>query len=157
MSLPVSDKPQSLTPVLNSPFDEVAPRLSPDGHWLAYISNESGRGEVYVVPFPGRGGRWQISNNGVLLGGLLSSGLTWSRDGKQLYFHGAAQELMAADVQPQGSEFHSGLPRQIFSAPGGVRPLDTAPDGRILVMVQTEQAMAPPITLVMNWDAELKK
>jgi Tol biopolymer transport system component len=157
MSLPVSDEPQSLTPVLNSQFDEVTPRLSPDGHWLAYVSNESGRGEVYVVPFPGRGGRWQISNNGVSLGGLLGSGLTWSRDGKQLYFHGAAQELMAADVQPQGSEFHSGLPRQIFSAPGGVRPLDTAPDGRILVMVQTEQAMAPPITLVMNWDAELKK
>src|SRR4029077_13818391 len=71
MSLPVSNKPQSLTPVLNSPFDEVAPKLSPDGHWLAYISNESGGGEVYVVPFPGQGGRWQISNNGVAAGGLL--------------------------------------------------------------------------------------
>jgi Tol biopolymer transport system component len=133
------------------------PRLSPDGHWLAYVSNESGRGEVYVIPFPGRGGRWQISNNGAAAGGMLVSGLTWSRDGKQLYFRDPAQGLMVADVQPQGSEFHSGIPRQIFSAPGGVRPLDSAPDGRILVLVQAEQAISPPITLVMNWDAELKK
>jgi len=110
-----------------------------------------------VVPFPGRGGRWQISNNGAAAGGMLVSGLTWSRDGKQLYFRDPAQGLMVADVQLQGSEFHSGIPRQIFSAPGGVRPLDSAPDGRILVLVQAEQAISPPITLVMNWDAELKK
>jgi Tol biopolymer transport system component len=157
MSLPVSDKQQPLTPVLNSQFDEVVPRLSPDGRWLAYISNESGRGEVYVVPFSGRGGRWQISNNGVAMVGLGLSGLTWSRDGKQLYFRDAAGMLMAVDVQPQANEFHSGLPRQIFAAPGGVRPLDTAPDGRILVMLQADQGISPPITLVLNWDAELKR
>jgi hypothetical protein len=79
------------------------------------------------------------------------------KSSRRSIFRDAAQELMAADVQPQGSEFHSGIPRQIFSAPGGVRPLDIAPDGRILVLVQAEQATAPPITLVMNWDAELKK
>jgi Tol biopolymer transport system component len=138
----------------NSPFDEQLPRVSPDGRWLAYLSNESGRSEVYVVPFPGPGGRWQISNNGVMTD---FTGLTWKRDGKKLYFHDAAGMLMAVDVQPQGSEFHSRIPRQLFSAPGGVRPLDTSPDGRILVMVHAEQGMAPPITLVMNWDAELKK
>lgn len=139
----------------NSPFDELSPRLSPDGRWLAYLSNESGRAELYVVPFPGRGGRWQISNNGITMHGR---GVTWSRDGKQLYFRGAAGMLAAVDVQPQGSsEFHSALPRQIFSAPGGVRPLDTAPDGCILVLVQAEQGASPPITLVLNWDAELKK
>jgi len=153
-SLPVSEKPQSLTPVLNSQFDEILPRLSPDGHWLAYISNESGRGEVYVVPFPGPGGRWQISNNGVAMGTL---GVVWSRDGKQLYFRDTAGPLMAVDVQPQGSEFHSGLPRQIFTSPGGVRPVDTAPDGRILVMLQAGQEISSPITLVLNWDAEMKK
>ena len=158
LALPVSDKPQSLIPVLNSQFDEVVPRLSPDGRWLAYISNESGRGELYVVPFPRRGGRWQISNNGATIGGGLSlSGATWSRDGKQLYFRDAAGALMAVEVQPQATEFHSGLPRQIFTSPGGVRPLDTAPDGRILVIVQADQGMSPPLTLVLNWDAELKK
>ena len=64
---------------------------------------------------------------------------------------------MVVDVQPQGNEFHSGLPRQIFTSPGGVRPIDTAPDGRILVMVQAGQEISSPITLVLNWDAELKK
>ena len=156
LSLPVSDRPQSLTPVLNSRFDELAPRFSPDGHWLAYISNESGRGEVYVVPFPGPGGRWQISNNGVTMG-VSGSAIAWSRDGKQLYFRDTTGPLMAADIQVQGSEFHSGLPRQIFTSPGGVRPIDTAPDGRILVMVQAGQEISSPITLVLNWDAELKK
>ena len=153
LSLPLSDKPQPLTPVLNSQFDELFPRLSPDGRWMAYISNESGRGEVYVIPFPKSGGRWQISNSGVTMG----PGIAWSHDGKQLYFRDNAGPLMAVDVQPQGNEFHSGLPRQIFTAPGGVRPIDTAPDGRILVMLQAEQEISSPITLVLNWDAEMKK
>ncbi len=162
MSLAVTGEPQSVKPVLNSQFDETTPRLSPDGHWLAYISNENGHAEVYVVPFPERGGRWQISNNGVTGsgatgGGMGANALTWSRDGKQLYFRDAAVGLMAVDVQVQGSEFHSGLPRQIFTAPGGVRPIDTAPDGRILVMLQAEQEVSSPITLVLNWDAEMKK
>jgi serine/threonine protein kinase/WD40 repeat protein len=154
LSLPASGSQQAKTPVLNSPFDELAPRLSPDGRWLAYFSNESGRGELYVVPFPGLGGRWQVSNNGVAMD---PRSLAWSRDGKQLYFRDVAGMLAVVDVELQGGEFHSGLPRQIFSAPGGVRPMDTAPDGRILVLVQSEQGTSPPITLVLNWDAELKK
>lgn len=152
LALPVADKPQAMNPILNSRFDEMVPRLSSDGHWLAYVSNESGRGEVYVVPFPGPGGRWQISNNGVTLGGIV-----WSRDGKQLYFRDVSGALMAADVQPQGSEFHSGAPRQIYAAPGGVWPLDTAPDGRILALIRAEQEVPSPLTLVLNWDVEMKK
>jgi Tol biopolymer transport system component len=143
-----------VTPVLNSQFDEILPRLSPDGHWLAYISNDSGRSEVYVVPFPGSGGRWQISNNGVQGG---TPGVIWSRDGKQLYFRDVAGGLMAVDVQPQGNEFHSGAPRQIFMAPGGVWPLDTGTDGRILVSTRAGQEVSSPVTLVLNWDAEMKK
>jgi Tol biopolymer transport system component len=154
LSLPVSEKPEALTPLLNSQFDEILPRLSPDGHWLTYISNESGRGEVYVVPFPGRVGRWQISSNGVTMN---VPGVAWSRNGKQIYFRDAAGGLMVVDVQPQGSEFHSGVPRQIFTAPGGVRPVDEAPDGRILVALEPEQGFASPITLVLNWDVEMKK
>ncbi|MGC1449678.1 MAG: protein kinase [Candidatus Sulfotelmatobacter sp.] len=157
MSLALAAEPQSVKPVLNSQFDEQAPRLSPDGRWLAYVSNESGRWEVYVIPFPAPGGRWQISNNGVAGGGLGAMAVAWSRDGKQLYFRDVAGGLMVVDVQSQGSEFRSGLPRQIFMAPGGVRPVDTAPDGRILVMLQAEQEVSSPITLVLNWDAEMKK
>ncbi len=154
MSLPATDKPQPLTPVLKSQFDEVLPRLSPDGHWLAYASNDTGRLEVYVVPFPRSGGRWQISSGGVTMG---PPGIVWSRDGKQMYFRDAAGGLMAVDVQPQGAEIHAGPPRQIFIAPGGVSPLDSAPDGRILVSIRAEQEVASPLTLVLNWDAEMKK
>jgi len=64
---------------------------------------------------------------------------------------------MVVDVQAQGSEFHSGLPRQIFMSPGGVWPLEGAPDGRILIAIRAEQDISPPITLVLNWDAEMKK
>jgi eukaryotic-like serine/threonine-protein kinase len=154
LSLPVSEKPEGLMPLLNSQFDEILPRLSPDGRWLAYMSNESGRGEVYVVPFPGKVGRWQISNNGVTMN---VPGVAWSRNGKQLYFRDAAGGLMVVDVQPQGGEFHSGVPRQIFMAPGGVRPVDEAPDGRILVALEPEQGFTSPLTLVLNWDVEMKK
>jgi WD40 repeat protein len=157
MSLEVTGGPQPVKPVLNSQFDEMMPRLSPDGRWLAYISNESGRPEVYVVPFPGRGGRWQISSDEISVAGLGTLALTWSRDGKQLYFRGAGGTLMRVDVQPQGNEFHSGLPRQIFTSPGGVRLIDSAPDGRLLVMLQAEQEVSSPITLVLNWDVEMKK
>jgi Tol biopolymer transport system component len=154
LSLPVSDKPQPLTPVLNSQFDEVSPRLSPDGRWLTYISNESGRSEVYVVPFPGPGGRRQISVNGAT---PVLEAITWSRDGKQLYFRDSVGALMAVDIQAQGSEFRFGLPKQFFAAPGGAWPLDTAPDGRILAMIQADQQVILPLTLVLNWDAEMKK
>jgi Tol biopolymer transport system component len=154
VTMPVADTPQPLKPLLNSRFDEILPRLSPDGHWLAYVSNESGRGEVYVVPFPGQGGRWQISNSGVTMN---MPGVVWSRDGKQLYFRDASGGLMAVDVQSQSSEFHPGAPRQIFTAPGGVWLLDAASDGRILAAIRAEQEVASPLTLVLNWDAEMKK
>ena len=64
---------------------------------------------------------------------------------------------MAVDVQPLGREFHSGLPKQIFTVPGGSWPLGTAPDGRILVAIGADQQVSSPITLVLNWDAEMKK
>ena len=64
---------------------------------------------------------------------------------------------MAVDVQPQGSEFHAGLPHQIFTSPGGAWPLDTTLDGRILAGVQADQEVTPPLALVLNWDAEMKK
>ena len=146
---------QPPTPILHSQFDEMLPRLSPDGRWLAYISNQSGRFELYVVPFPGLNGRWQVSSSGI--SPEVPSTVAWSRDGKQLYTRDTTGALTVVDVQTQGGEFHAGVPRQIFSPPGGVSGFDTAPDGRILALVPVEPEMSPPITLVMNWDAELIK
>jgi Tol biopolymer transport system component len=143
---------QHLSPLLNSRFDEQAARVSPDGHWLAYMSNQSGRFEVYVVPFPAGAGRWQLSNNGASTGYMA-----WSRDGKQLYFRDASNMLAAVDVQPQGDDLHFGTPQQIFSSTGGASLAGVAPDGRILAMIDAEQGTSPPISLILNWDAELKK
>jgi len=150
-TLPVSGSEPA--PFVHSPFDEVVPRFSPDGKWVAYLSNESGRGEVYVVPFPGPGGRWQVSNGASITGG--GSALAWSRDGKQIYYRSTDGPLMAADVEPKGNELHAGAPRQIFAATT-VGSIDTGPDGRILVRVSAEHGEASPITMVLNWDAELK-
>jgi Tol biopolymer transport system component len=143
-------------PVLfvHSPFDDLTPRFSPDGHWLAYMSNESGRQEIYVVPFPGLGGRWQVSAGASYSGGGASS-LAWSRDSKQLYYRATDGTLMAAEVQVHSHDFHAEPPRQILATP--IEWIDTAPDGRILVRLPAEQAAAPPMTVVLNWDEELKK
>lgn len=144
-----------LTPFVHSPYDEYSPRFSPDGHWVAYLSNESGRLEVYVVPFPGPGGRWQVSAGASYMG-PPSAGPVWSRDGKQLYYRGPDGGLMVADVQMRPTEFTASSPRQIYSAQT-INWMDTAPDGRILVRVEAEQGGAPPITVVLNWDKEMMK
>jgi Tol biopolymer transport system component len=139
-------------PIVHSPFDEVNPRFSPDGHWIAYISNESGRAEVYVIPYPGPGGRWQVSNGASLE--RVNSLMAWSRDGKGIYYRSADGPLMAVDIQMRSGEFNAGPPRQIFA--GTPVAIDTSPDGRILVRVLAERGEAPPVTVVLNWDEEIK-
>jgi hypothetical protein len=89
------------------------------------LASDARLGPYEIISPLGAGGMEE--DNGTAMVGLGLSGLTWSRDGKQLYFRDAAGGLMAVYVQAQADEFHSGLPRQIFAAPGGVPPLDTAP------------------------------
>ena len=88
---------------LHSPFLNVEPMFSPDGRWLAYYSNESGRYEVYVRPFPGPGGKWQISTNG---GGVP----TWSRARHEL-FYAALDRIMVASYGVEGDSFRAEKPR----------------------------------------------
>ncbi|HUS18715.1 MAG TPA: hypothetical protein VMZ25_03620, partial [Terriglobales bacterium] len=90
---------------LNSPFAEMWPSFSPDGRWLAYSSNETGRNEVYVRPFPSGAGKWQISNDG-------GQHATWSRNGKELFFRGnVAGEIMVADYKVTADSFQADKPR----------------------------------------------
>jgi len=128
-------------------------RFSPDGRWLAYMSDESGRMEIYVAAFPGPGGRWQISTEG---------GRTprWRRDGKELFYLSADRKLMAVEVKP-GSSFEAGHPRPLFDAPArrtgpfGV-PYDVSADGqKFLVVMPAGESAPPPMTLVVNWPAAL--
>jgi Tol biopolymer transport system component len=84
-----------LIPVVATPASEFLPRFSPDGRWIAYVSGETGRDEVYVQSFQGPEGKWQVSNQG-------GTQPTWRADGRELYYFGADQRMTAVDVASGG-------------------------------------------------------
>lgn len=140
-------------PVLQSAFDQLQGRISPDGRFLAYASNESGRWEVYVQPFPATGAKWQISSNGAALP-------QWRGDGKELFFLTEGGRVMSADIKTEGG-FQSGVPRQLFQADvkyyGSDAPYSVQADGqRFLVNVFAENNTVTPMTIVLNWNESLK-
>jgi serine/threonine-protein kinase len=142
-------------PFLRTRFDEGAPRFSPDGHWLAYISDESGRYEIYVQSFPGPGGKRQISTEG-------GTEPVWNRNGRELFYR-SGDKMMAVDIATQPS-FAAGTPRMLFEgqyvpAPGASPNYDVSPDGqRFLMLKPIEQAAGPTqINVVLNWFEELKQ
>src|SRR6185436_12404072 len=97
--------PQSF---LRTRFTEVGGKFSPDGRWIAYISDESGQYEGYVRPYPGPGGKWQVSTQG---GGEM----IWSRDGKELFYRNGNKWMVAAvNLEP---EFKPETPRVLFEGP----------------------------------------
>jgi len=124
--------------------------LSPDGRWLAFRSNESGRTEIYVVSFPTPTAKSKISTGG----GSLP---VWSRDGRELYYVGADRKLRAVKVKTAGDKFEVGVPEELFEIhlPNNGR-YDVSKDGRFLVPMQIEQAAVVPLTIVQNWQAGLK-
>ena len=151
--LPLSGN-QKPVAFLQSPFSERAGRFSPDGRWVAYESNESGRYEVYVVSIDGSGGKWQISKGG-------GSFPIWRRDGREIFFlEGTISRfrLMATMVDGRGAAFKVGSLNGLFS--GSARsywnPYDVSADGqRILVNTMVGEEGTPPITVVVNWASGL--
>ncbi len=149
-------KSRRITPFLNSQFAEIFPEISPDGRWLAYASNESGRREVWVRPFPGPGSRWQISTQG-------GDEPIWGKDGTQLFYR-QADQVWVADVRSEG-KFSAGKPRLLFEQRGFgggfyIRSWDLWPDGRGFLMVKLEEKKLQPTTemiLVQNWFDELRR
>ena len=137
-------------PFIESPFIEAGGEFSPDGRWLAYNTNESGRSEVYVVPFPGPGGRVPISTAG-------GDNARWRRDGKEIFYL-AGNTLMAAGVTANGSRFDVGAVQRLFEVPmvDGYWPYDVSGDGQRF-LVNTLEGAEPPLTIVVNWPAGLKK
>jgi dipeptidyl aminopeptidase/acylaminoacyl peptidase len=156
--MPAGGKP---FPFLQTRANEGNAQFSPDGKWIAYQSNESGRPEVYVAPFNGSSGppgsKWQVSTNG----GNLPR---WRPDGREIFYISLVpnQTLMAATVSPQGEAFNVGVVAPLFP----LRPPGTlgsffqiSPDGkRFLVnMAPLVEAAPTPITVVMNWTAGIKR
>jgi Tol biopolymer transport system component len=141
-------KPQ---PFLRDPSDETAPRFSPDGRWLAYVSDESGREEVYVQPYPGPGGKWQISTEG-------GNEPLWNRNGRELFYRDR-NKMMAVEIATQ-TTFSAGKPRTLFEGqymPGAgpsFANYDASPDGQHFLMIKDRGAQ---INVVLNWFEELKQ
>ena len=144
--LSMSDDRKS-TPFVATPFVEAFSAFSPDGRWVAYQSNESGRFEIYVQPFPGPGGKRQVSADG----GIRPK---WSRNGGELFFR-AGGGMMAVPIEP-GSTFTSGTARVLFE--GQYAPwYDVAPDGRFLMVRDEQQGDTIQLRFVLNWLEELKR
>ena len=133
---------------LSTPFDERQGVFSPDGKWVAYQSNESGPMEIYVRPFPGPGGQWQISTGG-------ATSPRWRADGKELYYLAPDQKLMAASVTALGATVIPGPSEALFqtSIPPATnrQQYDVARDGRFLIDTELQEASAEPIHLLLNW------
>jgi serine/threonine-protein kinase len=145
-------KPQ---PFVRTPSFETAPRFSPDGHFIAYVSDESGRFEIYVRPYPGPGSKWQISTEG-------GTEPAWNPKGRELFFRNG-NKMMAVDVTTEPT-FSADKPKMLFeglyvAAPRALTNYDVSPDGQRFLMIKpSEQNTAlTQIVLVQNWFEELKR
>jgi serine/threonine-protein kinase len=145
-------------PILQSPWNEAGPALSPDGRWLAYVSDESGRNEVYVRPFPGASGssvKWQVSAEG-------GTEPLWSHDGSEIFYR-VGNKVMAVRIRTTPS-FKSNAPQLLFEGmyEKGIasRPAyDVSVDGRRFLMVKTNDKESSPtgLEIVLEWFEELKR
>jgi serine/threonine-protein kinase len=142
-------------PFLKTPANEAAPRFSPDGQWIAYSSDESGRWEVYVRPYPGPGARYPISTEG-------GTEPVWNPAGRELFYR-TGNRLMAVDVSFV-SGFSAGKPKVLLEGPWLPTPLTTAnydasPDGKRFLMLKPAEPDngARHIVVVQNWFEVLKK
>ncbi|MGH9779969.1 MAG: hypothetical protein ACRD5I_16325 [Candidatus Acidiferrales bacterium] len=149
--------------VLQTPYSERGARFSPNGRWIAYTSDESGRNEIYVIPFqldekgepvPSPAGKWQASTGG----GWQPR---WRRDGKELFYLSSDDKVMAVEIRESGSSLDVGVAKALFQArtlgqPG--RRYDASPDGqRFLINTLEGEEELSPLTLVVNWTSEHRK
>jgi serine/threonine protein kinase len=162
--LPVSadKKDKKPFPFLKTARDEYDGQFSPNGKWIAYESNESGRFEIYVQPFPGPGGKFQISSNG----GVQPR---WNKNGKEIFYVSLDSKMMAAPVKlsPHGQSLETVTPAALFPVriAGGLLPFAAnkqqyavSSDGqRFLVNLAVDEGVASPITLILNWHPERGK
>jgi serine/threonine-protein kinase len=153
------DQTRRVESLIETPSSELNGEISPDGRWLAYESNESGRSEIYVRPFPNvASGRWQVSSGG-------GTRALWARNGQELFYVTLTGTLMS--IRPEaGITWTAGPPAKLFEGPyyvggGGAagRTYDVAPDGRFLMIkpAGTPDQVAATVIVVQNWTEELKR
>ena len=160
----IDSRGQPLVPLLQSPTQKLAAEVSPDGRWIAYQSDESGRHEVFVRPFPNvEAGRWQISTDG-------GTRPAWSRKGDELFYLDGNDQLTAVRFQAGGTTFIPGKPAKVLNGKYvagsttrgyGLRSYDVSPDGQRFLMLKetagaSTSAPLPTMTVVINWIEEVK-
>jgi Tol biopolymer transport system component len=133
-------------PVAQTSFDEVHAQFSPDGHWIAHASNETGRYEVYLQAFPKSAVKRRVSTE---------SGIypRWRRDGRELYYVTLDNRLVAVPIQTHMITGGTVGPTGVLSK----APYAVGSDGRFLILVSADDNSSTPINLVLNWPAALKK
>jgi eukaryotic-like serine/threonine-protein kinase len=135
-------------PYVATPANEGLAQFAPDGRWVAYQSNESGRSEIFVQAFPGPGGKWQISSGG-------GTAMRWRRDGRELFYRNG-DALMAVPVTT-GSSFSAGTPQMLFRGPYETL-FDVSLDGERFLMIKSAPDANPSqLNVVLNWDQELRQ
>ena len=154
------DGSRRVTPLLQTKFEERNGIVSPDGRWLAYESDSSGRFEIYVRPFPNAGaGQWQVSTGG-------GTRPLWAPRGKELFYIAPDGALLRVGVEASGATWNAGMPTKLlegryFTGGGVNRAHDVSPDGQRFLMIKAPGAdatAAPPSIIVVNhWDEELKR
>jgi serine/threonine protein kinase len=146
------DGSEKIQPFLQSSFNQSGSQFSPDGRWVAYTTDESGRREICVQSFPGGGGKWMISTDG-------GQYVRWSRDGREIFFF-YGDKLMSVPVETQPA-FKAGTPRALFQIVGflGVGNYDVAPDGQHFLMIKEDDTLSSPknLDVILNWSEVLKQ
>ncbi len=140
-------------PFLQTQFDEFNAQFSPDGRWIAYVSDESGNNQVYIAPFPGPGGKWQVSRSG-------GTEPRWRGDGRELFFLAPDNKLVAVDVNAKEAILEIGNAQPLFEVHPATSPgthYDVTRDGKRFMVSSAGEGSSAPITLVVNWTADLKK
>ena len=158
LSDPEHPKAGKAEPFLRTPAMESRPLFSPDGHWLAYQSNESSQFEVFVRPFPGPGGKWQISTGG----GMMP---VWSRNGRELFYRTIDSRILVANYTARGDTFQADKPKlwseKSLPSAGSHSNFDLAPDGKRFAVILApgggEEKPPNHVTFLLNFFDELRR
>ena len=140
-------------PFLQTPANEVDAQFSPDGRWIAYVSDESGTNQVYIAPFPAAGGKWQISRSG-------GTEPRWRGDGKEIFFLSFDNKLMVVALNPKESTLEVANAEPLFEVHPANPPgyhYDVTSNGKRFLVDTTKEGSSAPLALVVNWTADLKR
>ena len=157
MRIELRGNSRAVTPVLASPANEFVAGISPDGRLLAYLSDRSGRTELMATPLPGAGVEWQLSQDGAggTAAGPIGTIASWAADGRALYYVNGSGQLMVVEVS-RTDRVQFGKPRPVAGTPANVASVETALDGRLLLMVSSGKNSAP-LTVVTGWQRAQEK